>query len=120
MTWAVEDRVKRHFLRSCQKFKKIRKTFLQEQVKKMCEVLIKFSCNLRSKLARSTLTSPGSIRVTTSTKYETMNRAYIYFLYIYNVFQLPEQDQSIYIYICIDDPVSDIVHDLSITQVLNP
>jgi hypothetical protein len=31
--------------------------------KKKCEVLIKFSCNLRSKLARSTLTSPGSIRV---------------------------------------------------------
>jgi hypothetical protein len=31
--------------------------------KKKCEVLIKFSCNLRSKSARSTLTSPGSIRV---------------------------------------------------------
>ncbi len=33
--------------------------------KKKCEVLIKFSCNLRSKSARSTLTSPGSIRVKT-------------------------------------------------------
>ncbi len=31
--------------------------------KKKCKVLIKFSCNLRSKSARSTLTSPGSIRV---------------------------------------------------------
>jgi hypothetical protein len=31
--------------------------------KKKCEVLLKFSCNLRSKLARLTLTSPGSIRV---------------------------------------------------------
>jgi hypothetical protein len=31
--------------------------------KKKCEVIIKFSCNLRSKSARSTLTSPGSIRV---------------------------------------------------------
>ncbi len=31
--------------------------------KKKYEVLIKFSCNLRSKSARSTLTSPGSIRV---------------------------------------------------------
>jgi hypothetical protein len=30
--------------------------------KKKCEVLTKFSCNFRSKLARSTLTSPGSIR----------------------------------------------------------
>jgi hypothetical protein len=28
------------------------------------KVLNKFSCNLRSKLARSTLTSPGQIRVT--------------------------------------------------------
>jgi hypothetical protein len=33
--------------------------------KKKCEVLIKFSCNLGSKSARSTLTSPGSIRVKT-------------------------------------------------------
>jgi hypothetical protein len=32
--------------------------------KKKCKVLNTFSCNLRSKLARSTLTSPGSIRVT--------------------------------------------------------
>jgi hypothetical protein len=35
----------------------------EEIGKKKCEVLLKFSCNLRSKLARSTLTSPGSIRV---------------------------------------------------------
>jgi hypothetical protein len=31
--------------------------------KKKYEVLLKFSCNLRSKSARSTLPSPGSIRV---------------------------------------------------------
>jgi hypothetical protein len=54
---------KRHFLRSCQKFKKIRKTFLQEKVKKRYKVLNKFSCNLRSKLARSSLTSLGPIRI---------------------------------------------------------
>ncbi len=31
--------------------------------KQKCEVPLKFSCNLRSNSARSTLTSPGSIRV---------------------------------------------------------
>ncbi len=40
--------------------------------KKKCEVPIKFSCNLRSKLARSTLTSPGSIRVQTTTTLLTL------------------------------------------------
>jgi hypothetical protein len=55
---------KHHFLRSCQKFKKTRKTFLAGiSIFLKFKLLNKFSCNLRSKSARSTLTSPGLIRI---------------------------------------------------------
>jgi hypothetical protein len=55
---------KHHFLMSCQKFKKIWKTFLQEKVNLKKNLIYKnFVLNLMSKLARSTLTLPGRIRV---------------------------------------------------------
>jgi hypothetical protein len=55
--------IKTSFFRSCQKFKKIRKTFLQKYILFLKKWLGKFSCYLISKLARSTLTSPGPIGV---------------------------------------------------------